>query len=141
MLEEVGLKSAIYSRYPHELSGGMKQRIVIAMALITDPDLIILDEPTSALDVSVQAQIMNLLKRFKREKQLSFLFITHDIALASDLSDRLAVMSKGKLVEYGDIDSILKNPKEKFTRMLLESFPSLNKPIHKKKISSSTKFI
>ena len=141
LLEEVGLKSAIYSRYPHELSGGMKQRIVIAMALITDPDLIILDEPTSALDVSVQAQIMNLLKRFKREKQLSFLFITHDIALASDLSDRLAVMSKGKLVEYGDIDSILKNPKEKFTRMLLESFPSLNKPIHKKKISSSTKFI
>ena len=141
LLEDVGLTSDIYSRYPHELSGGMKQRIIIAMSLITDPDLVILDEPTSALDVSIQAQIMNLLKKFKREKNLSMLFITHDIALASDLSDRLAVMSKGKLVEYGDIDSILKNPQEKFTRMLLKSFPSLSKRITKKNISSNTKFI
>ena len=101
LMQKVQLPGEVLDRYPHELSGGMKQRALIAMALIMDSQWIILDEPTSALDVSVQAQIMNLLKSLKREMGLSFIFITHDIALASDLCDIVGVMYAGELVENG----------------------------------------
>jgi oligopeptide/dipeptide ABC transporter ATP-binding protein len=126
MMELVGLTEEIFGRYPHELSGGMKQRVVIAMALVQEPKLVILDEPTSALDVSVQAQIMNLLKRLKRELGLSLIFITHDIALASDVCDHVAVIYGGRVVEFGDIEGILLRPSHPYTEKLLASMPKLH---------------
>jgi oligopeptide/dipeptide ABC transporter ATP-binding protein len=129
LFELVMLPRDVFNRYPHELSGGMKQRVVIAMALALHPDLVILDEPTSALDVSVQAQIMNLLKRLKWELGISFLFITHDIALASDLSDAIAVMYGGQILEIGSSEQILTKPVHPYTRLLLGSVPRLNSSI------------
>jgi oligopeptide/dipeptide ABC transporter ATP-binding protein len=129
MLELVGLTEEIFGRYPHELSGGMKQRVVIAMALVQEPKLVILDEPTSALDVSVQAQIMNLLKRLKRELGLSLIFITHDIALASDVCDHVAVIYGGRVVEFGDIEGILLRPSHPYTEKLLASMPELHSEV------------
>ena len=126
MMEMVGLTEEVFGRYPHELSGGMKQRVVIAMALVQEPKLVILDEPTSALDVSVQAQIMNLLKRLKRELGLSLIFITHDIALASDVCDHVAVIYGGKIVEIGDIEGVLLRPSHPYTEKLLASMPKLH---------------
>lgn len=123
--EKIGLPTSFLDRYPHELSGGMRQRVVIAMALVMNPKLLILDEPTSALDVSIQAQIMNLLKRLKKEYNLSMIFITHDVALASDISDYLAVMYAGQIVEWGPIDKILLDPKHPYTQKLLASVPRL----------------
>ncbi len=128
LLTLVGLSRDIATRYPHELSGGMKQRVLIAMALVLQPPLLILDEPTSALDVSVQAQIMNLLKRLKREVGLSLVFITHDIALASDLCDRIAVAYAGELVEQGTAEQVLLAPGHPYTRKLLSSMPRLSSP-------------
>jgi oligopeptide/dipeptide ABC transporter ATP-binding protein len=125
ILESVGLPKDIFNRYPHELSGGMKQRAAIAMALSLKPPLLILDEPTSALDVSVQAQIMNVLKRLKWDMGLSMLFITHDIALASDISDTIAVMYAGQIREYGSADEVLPDPVDPYTRELLASIPRL----------------
>lgn len=121
----VGLPEDFASRFPHELSGGMKQRVVITMALVLNPSILILDEPTSALDVSIQAQIMNLLKKLKRELGISMIFITHDIALASDLCDKLAVMYAGQLVELGSIEDILRDPKHPYSQKLLASIPLL----------------
>ena len=114
LLDLVGLSEDIYPKYPHELSGGMKQRVIIAMSMIHHPGLIILVEPTSALDVSVQAQIMNLLKSLKLQG-ISMIFITHDIALTSDLCDNLAVMKDGKFIEYDSLANVLTNPKHDFT--------------------------
>ncbi len=125
MFEKVGLAPAFLDRYPHELSGGMRQRVVIAMAMVMNPKLLILDEPTSALDVSIQAQIMNLLKQLKKEYNLSMIFITHDIALASDISDYLAVMYAGQIVEYGPIEEVLLNPQHPYSQKLLASIPRL----------------
>lgn len=124
-LKNVGLLEAVADRYPHELSGGMKQRVVIAMALIMKPELVILDEPTSALDIMTQANIMNLLKRLKWDLKLSYLFITHDLPLASELSDRLAVMYAGKIVEVGTAEQIYLNPLHPYTRKLIASVPTL----------------
>ena len=126
LLELVGLPAEVFQRYPHELSGGMKQRVVIAMALIRNPRLVILDEPTSALDVSVQAQIMNLLKQLKRDLGLSLVFITHDIALASDICDRLAVVYAGQTPELGSIEDVLLRPAHPYTERLLASIPRLH---------------
>lgn len=128
LLNLVGLPDEIYTRYPHELSGGMKQRAMIAGALILQPPLIIMDEPTSALDVSVQAQIMNLLKRLKRELGLSILFITHDIALTSDVCDQLAVLYAGELAEIGSAEQILTAPTHPYSQKLLASIPRLHDP-------------
>jgi oligopeptide/dipeptide ABC transporter ATP-binding protein len=124
-LEQVGLSAEIYDRYPHELSGGMKQRVLIAMALVMAPQVVILDEPTSALDVSIQAQIMNLLKDLKVQLGLSVFLITHDIALASDLADRIGVLYAGRLVEWGPADEVLLRPQHPYTEGLMASLPRL----------------
>jgi peptide/nickel transport system ATP-binding protein len=121
----VGLSPDIANRYPHELSGGMKQRAIIAMALTLNPGIIILDEPTSALDVSIQAQIMNLLKSLKRKLGISMIFITHDIALASDICDEFGVMYAGEIVELGSAEQVLLSPKHPYTQKLLNSIPRL----------------
>ena len=126
LLVSVGLPRSTYERFPHELSGGMKQRAAIAMALTLKPSLIILDEPTSALDVSVQAQIMNVLKRLKWELKLSMIFVTHDIALASDLCDEVGVMYAGQIREIGSIDHVLTSPQDPYTQELLASIPRLS---------------
>ncbi|PCN49998.1 dipeptide/oligopeptide/nickel ABC transporter ATP-binding protein [Candidatus Geothermarchaeota archaeon ex4572_27] len=124
-LKSVGLSEALLKRYPHELSGGMKQRVVIAMALIMRPKLVILDEPTSALDLITQANIMNLLKRLKKEHRLTYIFITHDLPLASELADYVAVMYAGKIVEIGTAEQIFLGPKHPYTKMLMDAVPTL----------------
>lgn len=126
LLDRVGLPRDIIHRYPHELSGGQKQRVVIAAALIMDPELLILDEPTSALDVSIQAQIMNLLKDLKEDPGISMIFITHDIGLASDLCDTIAVAYAGQHVEYGSAERVLLDPQHPYTQLLLKSLPRLH---------------
>ena len=127
----VGLHSSVAKRYPHELSGGMKQRVVIAAALFLKPKLIILDEPTTALDVIVQAQIINLLKKLKKDFNLSFIFITHDLALEAEISDRVCVMYAGKIAELASNEDIYKNAKHPYTKRLLKATPRLNKAVSK----------
>jgi len=129
LLEMVGLSKEVFNRYAHELSGGMKQRVMIASALILNPRLVILDEPTSALDVSIQAQIMNLLKRLKKEFDISMIFITHDIALSSDLCDKLAVLYAGEIIEKGTSEQMFGKSKHPYTQLLLASIPGLKKDI------------
>lgn len=129
LLQRVGLPEGIGQRYPHELSGGQRQRVVIATALVMDPELLILDEPTSALDVSVQAQIMNLLKDLKEDPGISMIFITHDIGLASDLCDSIAVAYAGQHVEYGPADRVLVEPHHPYSSLLLSSLPRLHDPV------------
>ena len=125
LFDLVHLPREAIDRYPHELSGGMKQRVMIAMSLVLDPALVLLDEPTSALDVSIQAQMMNLLKDLKRDLGISFIFITHDIALASDICDRIAVVYAGQMVEIGSADDALTQPSHPYTQRLLGSIPRL----------------
>ncbi len=124
-LEAVGLPRDIVNRYPHQLSGGMKQRVIIAMSIMAHPKIVILDEPTSALDVITQANIMNLLKKLKWEFKLSYIFITHDLALASELADSVAIMYAGKLVEIGGAEDIYGNPSHPYTQGLISSVPTL----------------
>lgn len=124
-LEDVGLRPDVKEDYPHELSGGMKQRIVIAMALIMRPKLIILDEPTSALDTMTGARILNLLKDLKAEENLSYIFITHDLSQASELADELAIMYAGEMVERGSAEKIYEDPDHPYTEKLLASVPRL----------------
>ncbi|MEM4290958.1 MAG: ABC transporter ATP-binding protein [Candidatus Caldarchaeum sp.] len=124
-LKLVGLDPEVGKRYPHELSGGMKQRVLIAMSIVTRPRLIILDEPTSALDVITQANIMNLLKKLRLEQNFTYIFITHDLGLASELADRVAVMYAGKVVEIGPAESVYLSSKHPYTKLLLESVPTL----------------
>lgn len=123
MLEMVGLASDHYYRYPHEFSGGQRQRIAIARALILNPDFLILDEPTSALDVSVQAVVVNLIKKIQKEMNLSCLFITHDLNLLRFLSNRLAIMYLGQVVEMADTKKLFENPLHPYSRALIESTP------------------
>ena len=130
-LELVGLDPEITSRYPHELSGGMKQRVMIAMALLLEPDLVIADEPTTALDVIVQAQIINLLKKLKKELGLSLIFITHDLSILAEISDKIAVMYAGKIVELGDSDRIYENPRHPYTQKLLAAIPRVHEKVEK----------
>ena len=120
----VKLDSNVLQKYPHELSGGMKQRIIIAMALLLKPKFVIADEPTTALDVLIQAQIINLLKHLKQEG-MSFMLITHDLAVLSEISDRIGIMYGGQMVEFGSSEEIYNNPKHPYTKGLLESIPLL----------------
>jgi oligopeptide/dipeptide ABC transporter ATP-binding protein len=126
LLERVGLAADFAHRFPHELSGGQRQRVGIATALALDPDVLILDEPTSALDVSVQAQIMNLLKDLKADPGISMLFITHDIGLASDLCDRIAVTYAGEQMELGPAERVLVAPHHPYAQLLLAALPRLH---------------
>jgi ABC-type glutathione transport system ATPase component len=112
-------------QYPHELSGGMRQRVVIAMAMACEPRLLIADEPTTALDVTIQAEILALINRLKREKGMAVLFITHDMAVVAQMADRVVVMYHGKIVETGTVEDIFENPKEEYTRALLAAVPKL----------------
>lgn len=130
-LELVGLDPEIVYRYPHELSGGMKQRVVIAMALLLDPEVVIADEPTTALDVIVQAQIINLLKKLKKELGLSMIFITHDLSILAEVSDRLAVMYAGEIVEIGDSQKVYYEPAHPYTQRLLSAIPRLHEDVEK----------
>jgi ABC-type microcin C transport system duplicated ATPase subunit YejF len=125
LLRQVGLPTESAWRYPHEFSGGQRQRICIARALAVDPKLIVCDEPTSALDVSVQAQIIELLKTLQRDKGVSFLFITHDLAVVAEIADEVAVMYQGKIVEYGDARQVLTQPQQAYTQKLLAAVPVL----------------
>ncbi len=125
MLERVGISPSHRRRYPHEFSGGQKQRIVIARALAMEPDFLVLDEPVSNLDVSIQAQIINLLQDIKAEFDLTYLFISHDLNLVAYLSDRIAVMYRGRIVEIGSTDEIMENPLHPYTLKLFSSIPGI----------------
>jgi len=122
----VNLDSSVLKKYPHELSGGMKQRIVIAMALLLKPKFVIADEPTTALDVLIQAQIINLLKNLKKEG-MSLMLISHDLAILSEISEKIGIMYGGKMVEFGTSAEIYRNPKHPYTKGLLDSIPTLDK--------------
>jgi len=126
LLGEVGLSPEVKTRYPHEFSGGQRQRIAIARALAVEPQLIICDEPTSALDVSVQAQILNLLRELQARKGLSYLFITHNIGVIEFLAHEIAVMYLGRIVEHGTVEDVLENPQHLYTRALLSAVPMLD---------------
>ena len=134
LFEIVGLDSSIIDRFPHELSGGMKQRAVIALALSCDPKLIIADEPTTALDVVIQDQILNEIRKVQEILGLSLIYISHDIAVIAEMTDNMAVMYAGSIVEMGKTSNVFSNPKHAYTRMLLESTPSIVGP--KKKLRS-----
>ena len=123
LLEQVALTTAMGDRYPHEFSGGQRQRIGIARALAVDPDLVLCDEPVSALDVSIQAQIINLLRDLQEELGLAYLFISHDLGVVRHLCDRIAVMSKGRLVEVADRDRLFEDPQHAYTRSLIDAVP------------------
>ena len=124
LLIQVGLSKEFYDRHPHELSGGQRQRAVIARALATEPKLIICDESVAALDISVQAQVLNLLNRLKRELGLSYLFISHDLSVVKFMSDRIMVMQEGRLVEFQEADSLYENPQNQYTKTLIAAIPS-----------------
>ncbi len=130
-LKLVGLNPEIIKRYPHELSGGMKQRVAIAMALMLNPPLLIADEPTTALDVVIQAQIMNLLKELQTKLNLSLIFITHDLSLIAEIAHKTAIMYAGKIVEIGSAENIFYNPLHPYTKKLLGSIPKLRGDIKK----------
>ncbi len=128
LLEEVGIDQPRirYNQYPFEFSGGMRQRIVIAIALAANPDILICDEPTTALDVTIQSQILELINRIKKERSLSVIFITHDLGVVANMADRIAVMYAGKIVEYGTADDIFYDPRHPYTWALLSSMPDLD---------------
>jgi peptide/nickel transport system ATP-binding protein len=129
LLRQVGLPEDAAQRYPHEFSGGQRQRICIARALAVDPKLIVCDEPTSALDVSVQAQIIELLRSLQQEKGVSYLFITHDLAVVAEIADEVAVMHQGRIVEYGSVAQVLTEPQQAYTKKLLGAVPVLRTDI------------
>ena len=135
-IKMVGIPDAegIYMRYPHELSGGMRQRIVIAMALVCNPRLIIADEPTTALDVTIQAQILELMKELQKEENTSIIFITHNLGVVAEICDRVSVMYAGKIIEQGKVNDIFYHPQHPYTKGLLASMPRLDEDGHERLI-------
>lgn len=127
MLRQVGIGNSrkILSRYPHQLSGGMRQRVMIAIAIACKPKLLIADEPTTALDVTIQAQILELMKEIKKNEKTSILMITHDLGVVSGFADKVAVMYYGEIIEFGCVEQILRNPRHPYTKGLIKSIPDL----------------
>src|SRR5690606_36364073 len=123
LLEEVDMKPEFLRRYPHEFSGGQRQRISIARALAVEPEFIICDESVSALDVSVQAQVLNLLKKLQADRGLTYIFISHDLSVVKFMADMMAVMNEGLIVEFGPSDNIYALPKEEYTQKLISATP------------------
>ena len=123
LLDDVSLDSNFLDRYPHELSGGQRQRVCLARALASDPELLILDESTASLDVTVQSAVLDLLTELQRERNLTYLFIAHDLAVVEQISDTVAVMQNGRVVEYGEASKILHEPESDYTRKLLAAIP------------------
>lgn len=123
MLERVGLQANDVKKYPHQFSGGQRQRIGIARALVLEPEVVVCDEPVSALDVSVQAQILLLLKTLQKEMKLSYIFITHDLRVVRHIADEIVVMNKGKIVEQGDVNTVYQSPQHNYTKDLLKAIP------------------
>ncbi len=125
--DQVGITASQLQRYPHELSGGQRQRIAIGRALVMKPQLLILDEPTSALDVTIQAQVLNVLLELQKEKNLTYLFISHDVSVIEHMCDRVAVLYQGRIVESGDVESVLTKPENDYTRELMAAVPEIDK--------------
>ena len=121
-LKEVGLSETDLIKYPHEFSGGQRQRIAIARALILDPKLLILDEPTSALDITMQQQILKLLHNIQKDRDLTYVFISHDLNAVASIADKIVVMQNGKIVEYGNKQQIFENPQNEYTQKLINAF-------------------
>jgi peptide/nickel transport system ATP-binding protein len=138
LLHEVGLKPDFLRRYPHEFSGGQRQRICIARALAAGPEFIICDESVSSLDVSVQAQVLNLLKELQDKRGLTYIFISHDLSVVKFMADMMAVMKNGKIVEFGPSENIYKNPKEAYTRRLIDATPKDDIDLIRRRVAERT---
>ena len=136
LLTLVGLAPEDGARYPHAFSGGQRQRIAIARALSATPDFLVCDEPTSALDVSVQAQILNLMRDLQRQLGLTYLFISHDVAVVRQMADQVAVMYRGRIVERGTAASVLSRPRHPYTRLLLDAVPDLANPARRRSVTA-----
>ena len=130
LLEEVGLGAEYLHRYPHEFSGGQRQRICVARALTTEPKFIVCDECVSAMDVSVQAQVLNLLKSLQKNRGLTYLFISHDLGVVKFMSDEISVLQKGQIVESGSAENIYHAPQTNYTQQLINSIPVANRSIN-----------
>lgn len=129
VLEQTGLHNGMLQRYPHEFSGGQRQRLCLARALILEPDFLVLDEPVSSLDVSIQAQLINLLAELRHQKKLSWLYITHDLATVRYMAEEVAVIYLGRIVEQGPVEQLYRHPAHPYTRALLDSVPEPGKPL------------
>ena len=133
LLEEIGIKNAAkrIKSYPHQFSGGMRQRVVIALAICTDPELIIADEPTTALDVAVQSQVLDLIRRLAKDRKIAFMLITHDIGVIAQIADRVTVMRKGRVMETGQTAKVLGAPTTRTREQLMDAVPPLDRRIER----------